>query len=279
MSPSSKDAYKGINSYQSFGSGNHLEDASASNNNNNVTSVNRTKRSESQSQAQSFGTPSPTSSSGLQQSGSQHEDKDPFTSPGTKKPEQKLSATASAFQPFMFRMGTQGSPQSPANLIQQSSLPSTPFTGYSQSNSLVSPYPVNATPVKVSNSHTGAFSTDTRVTRALRISGIYVPATREQVENCLKVSLTYFVPNPLRNVTQTISHSYIYITLSDTFQDKTVPDKATRRFYQVGNEVLVRFSDVQDAVVIYNYAKASHPEWAVDYISPTVCAEVGNSFR
>jgi hypothetical protein len=38
----------------------------------------------------------------------------------------------------------------------------------------------------------GTFSTDTRVTRALRISGIYMPVSREQVENCLQVSVYIF---------------------------------------------------------------------------------------
>jgi hypothetical protein len=35
----------------------------------------------------------------------------------------------------------------------------------------------------------------------------------------------------------------------------------------------VRFSDVQDSVIIYNYAKIAHPEWSVEYITPGVCAE------
>lgn len=29
---------------------------------------------------------------------------------------------------------------------------------------------------------------------------------------------------------------------------------------------------------MYNYAKLTHPEWAVDYISPAVCAEVCLSY-
>lgn len=220
MSPSSKAACQGINSYQTSGSGDHVDDASASTN---VTSFDHTQRSEFQTQARPSVSPSTTSSSGRQQSGPQHEDKDPFTSPGTKqKPEQKLSATASTFQPFMFRMGTQGSPQGPASFTQQAGLPSTPFTGHLQSNSLVSPSSVNETPMKVSNSHTGAFSTDTRVTRALRISGIYVPATRVQVENCLQVSPSYSFSTPF-TLSQTTSTSHTHIIFADTFpgQDRS----------------------------------------------------------
>ena len=56
-----------------------------------------------------------------------------------------------------------------------------------------------------------------------------------------------------------------------------IPVQATRRFYHTANEVLVRFSDVQDAVIIYNYAKISHPEWSVEYITPGVCAEVSDN--
>ena len=35
----------------------------------------------------------------------------------------------------------------------------------------------------------------------------------------------------------------------------------------------MRFSDVQDSVIIYDYAQTSHPEWSVEYITPSVCAE------
>lgn len=219
MSPSSKDAYQGINSFQSSGSEDHMNDASASK----ATSFNLTQRPESQSQVQRLGSSSPTSSSGLQQIRLQHEDKDPFTSPGIKqKPEQKLSATASAFQPFMFRMNTQTS-HGEASSRQQVSFPPTPFIGYFPSNTVVAPGSVNATPAKVKNSQTGAFSTDTRVTRALRISGIYVPATREQVESCLQVS-PLRLSSILSQYYKDIKHKHHILSQSITHTAIALPD-------------------------------------------------------
>ena len=180
MSPAEKIAYPGMNSYQTSSSEDHADDATASKS----ASLNLTnKRAESQGQAQPFNSPSDTSSSGFEK----HEDKDPFVSPATKqKSDQKLSATASAFQPFMFRMNAQNSEAA----VQPYGFASTPSsTAYFQGISGLMPTSTNTTPVKASNSQMGSFSTDTRVTRALRVSGIYVPATIDQVEGCVKVSL------------------------------------------------------------------------------------------
>ncbi|OBT66028.1 hypothetical protein VE03_03167 [Pseudogymnoascus sp. 23342-1-I1] len=168
--------------------------------------------------ASGLGLTSPASSTGGSVPNLKYEDKDPFTSPGAKLgSEQKLSATASTFQPFSVRLN-HGSRHT--------------LTGDNQPVEPVSPTDSFASGV---GQH-GTFSTDTQVTRALRISGIYMTVSREQVETCL--------------------------------QEKGIPERATRRFYYTANEVLVRFSDVQDSVVIYNYAKISHPEWSVEYITP-----------
>ncbi|ELR10446.1 hypothetical protein VC83_00536 [Pseudogymnoascus destructans] len=173
-----------------------------------------------------LGLTSPASSTGGCTPTAKYEDKDPFTSPDAKLgPEQKLSATASSFQPFGVRLN-----QGPTHSL----------TGGSQYVEPVSPTDSFASGI----GQQGIFSTDTQVTRALRISGIYITVSREQVETCL--------------------------------QEKGIPERATRRFYHTANEVLVRFSDVQDAVIIYNYAKISHPEWSVEYITPGVCAEKAN---
>ena len=180
MSPTEKNAYPGMNSYQTSSSEDRADDATASKS----ATLNLTKqRAESQGQAQPFNSPSDTSSSGFEK----HEDKDPFVSPASKqKSEQKLSATASAFQPFMFRMNAQNSPAA----VQPYGYASTPTsTAYFQGIPGFMPSSANATPVKASNSQMGSFSTDTRVTRALRVSGIYVPATIDQVEGCVNVSL------------------------------------------------------------------------------------------
>ncbi|KFX90215.1 hypothetical protein V490_06568 [Pseudogymnoascus sp. VKM F-3557] len=155
-----------------------------------------------------------------------YEDKDPFTSPGAKSgSDQKLSATASAFHPFGVRLN-HGSMH--------------PLSGDTQSLEPVSPTDSFTSGI----AQQGIFSTDTQVTRALRVTGIYIAVSREQVETCL--------------------------------QEKGIPERATRRFYHTANEVLVRFSDVQDSVIIYNYAKIAHPEWSVEYITPGVCAEKAN---
>ncbi|KFY64493.1 hypothetical protein V496_03221 [Pseudogymnoascus sp. VKM F-4515 (FW-2607)] len=173
-----------------------------------------------------LGLTSPASSTGDCIPKLKYENKDPFTSPGAKLgSEQKLSATASTFQPYSVRLN-HGSMHA--------------LAGDNQSVEPVSPTDSFASGV----GQQGIFSTDTQVTRALRISGIYMTVSREQVETCL--------------------------------QEKGIPERATRRFYYTSNEVLVRFSDVQDSVVIYNYAKISHPEWSVEYITPGVCAEKSN---
>ncbi|KFZ06983.1 hypothetical protein V501_06887 [Pseudogymnoascus sp. VKM F-4519 (FW-2642)] len=173
-----------------------------------------------------LGLTSPASSTGGCTLTAKYEDKDPFTSPVAKLGhEQKLSATASSFEPFSVHLN-KGSIHS--------------IAGGGQYVEPVSPADSFASGI----GQQGIFSTNTQVTRALRISGIYITVSREQVETCL--------------------------------QEKGIPERATRRFYHTANEVLVRFSDVQDAVIIYNYAKISHPEWSVEYITPEMHLQKAN---
>lgn len=137
-----------------------------------------------------MGLTSPASSEGGCTLKPEYEDKDPFTSPSAKlASEQKLSATASAFQPYSFRLnqgsmhsltGNKGAQQSDINKIAN------PNKGESQSAELLSPTDSFISGID----QQGIFSTDTQVTRALRISGIYITVSREQVETCLQVSCT-----------------------------------------------------------------------------------------
>lgn len=121
-----------------------------------------------------------------------YEDKDPFTSPGAKSgSDQKLSATASAFHPFGVRLnhgsmhplsGNRGAQQSDGVKVAK------PNKGDTQSLEPVSPTDSFTSGI----AQQGIFSTDTQVTRALRVTGIYIAVSREQVETCLQVSLFEF---------------------------------------------------------------------------------------
>lgn len=138
------------------------------------------------------GLTSPTASGTAHHLGSKFEDKDPFTSPGTKmRPEQKLSATASAFQPFNFRL-SQSSMRSPANAQGAISDTTTSTKWKNGDNHLVNPNSPTGS-LQSGVAQLGTFSTDTKVTRAIRISGIYMPVSREQVETCLQVSFKMFL--------------------------------------------------------------------------------------
>lgn len=135
-----------------------------------------------------FGLTSTVSTTGDCTPKPKYEDKDPFTSPGAKLgSEQKLSATASTFQPFSVRLtqgpmhshaGNRGAQQSDTVKIAK------PNKGNSQSVEAVSPTDSFTPDI----GKQGIFSTDTQVTRALRISGIYIAVSKEQVETCLQVS-------------------------------------------------------------------------------------------
>ncbi len=45
-------------------------------------------------------------------------------------------------------------------------------------------------------------------------------------------------------------------------------------FVRLGGDVLVRFSDINDAVNSYNHIMSTHLEWSVDFITPATFAEV-----
>ncbi len=46
------------------------------------------------------------------------------------------------------------------------------------------------------------------------------------------------------------------------------------KFFRTGDNVLIRLSDIVDAVNIYNNFKTNHPEWSVGFITPAVFTEV-----
>lgn len=48
----------------------------------------------------------------------------------------------------------------------------------------------------------------------------------------------------------------------------------TLNYFRVGADVLIRLSDIVDAIDIYNSLKASHPGWSVEFITPALFAEV-----
>lgn len=50
--------------------------------------------------------------------------------------------------------------------------------------------------------------------------------------------------------------------------------KCSLKFFRVGADVLIRLSNIVDAISIYNNLKASHPEWAVEFITPAIFTEV-----
>lgn len=122
-----------------------------------------------------------------QQDHSNHEEKDPFTTPSTKgRSEQKLSATASAFQPFMYRMNTQTPVASSASYVNNPAV--SPITFGQKVEDKIAQEPTANFNAARGLGFMGAFSTDTRVTRALRIAGIYAPISGGLVENCISVS-------------------------------------------------------------------------------------------
>lgn len=184
MSPS-KHKYQGLSPHPSSHDEEHI---------NSTACFSSDRPSGTSSHEKSLDISSPPSNSGTIHLGSIYEDKDPFTSPQAQaRPEQKLSATASAFLPFNFRLNNQAAMHSsvPSNAHNIGPDSATSNELKSGDNHVMDP----KSPTNILNTGTtqlGTFSTDTRVTRALRISGIYMPVSREQVENCLQVSVYIF---------------------------------------------------------------------------------------
>lgn len=162
-----------------------------------LTAFSSDRRSGSSGHEAPLGFTSPDHSATVHHLGSKYEDKDPFTSPGAKvRPEQKLSATASAFQPFNIRLN-QGSMHSTNNVRGNVSDTTISAKLKNEDSHLMDPNSpsgsLDSGIVKL-----GTFSTDTRVTRAIRIFGIYMPVSREQVETCLQVSFISFQASFIR---------------------------------------------------------------------------------
>jgi hypothetical protein len=43
----------------------------------------------------------------------------------------------------------------------------------------------------------------------------------------------------------------------------------------MGGDVLVRLSDIIDAITVYNNLKANCPDWTIEFITPAIFSEVG----
>lgn len=128
-----------------------------------------------------------------------HEGKDPFisTSPQASVGSgQRLSATASAFQPFNSRLNdeNQVSLQYSIPTNTREITPDSPMSHEREygGDKFLGPGP--SAPAQASGAmQVGTFSTDTKVSRALRITAKYMPLSREQVESCLQVSAYAFL--------------------------------------------------------------------------------------
>lgn len=120
----------------------------------------------------------------------QNIEKDPFISScGPFKTQHQLSPTASTFQPFGIPLVSQRGVSQP--MVAQGSGISVAKTVFRRTRDSGSP-PKPASP---SGSHgspevqRGTFSTDTSVTRTLKVFGIYEPVSLELLEDCLQVRM------------------------------------------------------------------------------------------
>jgi hypothetical protein len=112
---------------------------------------------------------SPVVPSGLRANIMDSLDKDPFVTQG--KGEQKLSPTASAFQPFALRTG-EGTSYSPM-VVQSPGSTATIRSAKMPREKLTNTDPASPTSSQASGiTQQGTFSTDTGATRALKVSGI-----------------------------------------------------------------------------------------------------------
>jgi hypothetical protein len=117
-------------------------------------------------------------------------EKDPFVSSAPiPKSEQRLSATASTFQPFKLRIGSQSGPVGTVRVPNYALIAKTPSVAQSSVEDSIRETLSPTGRLSPITSHRGAFSTDTSVTRALRIIGIYTAPTPAEVDKCLQVSL------------------------------------------------------------------------------------------
>lgn len=109
--------------------------------------------------------------------------RDPFINTNGQKGQQKLSPTASTFQPF--GLSIQGIAAAP--VVVSSPIIEPRKTSMSTPKKSRTPSSPTGSHSSFNTSQTGVFSTDTVVTRALKISGIYGSVSRDQVEDCIKV--------------------------------------------------------------------------------------------
>lgn len=150
------------------------------------------------------------------------QDKDPFIS-NRMKGEQKLSPTASDFQPYALRLTPQelSYPLVVSNRLQptkaQASIhaPSGISASLSATASSMVSDPISPTSSEGSSGVTqlGTFSTDTIVTRALMIrsiSGMYSPVTITLVESCVNVSNGILVDENALQMPSSFSKSSLY---------------------------------------------------------------------
>ncbi|TAQ90445.1 hypothetical protein B7494_g1292 [Chlorociboria aeruginascens] len=166
---------------------------------------------------------------------SQH---DPFVTTTSKsKAEQKLSATASSFQPFSFKVSSASSvPTVAYGSASLTPLLSNPVPGTVQYlDSVVAAHTSPAPAAK----HTGAtqhgiFTTDTGATRCIKVASIYQ-------DDVL----------PLVNLSLDIGFSI----------------RGSKRIEVIGNVVYLRLSNINEAGKVYTAIKLDHPKCAVEYIS------------
>jgi hypothetical protein len=64
------------------------------------------------------------------------------------------------------------------------------------------------------------------------------------------------------------------LILMGLIQKTCTHSKGTLNYFRIGGDVLVRLSDIADAISINSNLKASHPEWSVEFISPALFTEV-----
>jgi len=111
-------------------------------------------------------------------------DKDPFISPS--------APFTSTFQPFGIHLVSQGITSQPM-IAQGSGLPIVASSSRTSKGSVN--LPMQSSPSGSQGSvevQRGTFSTDTSVTRTLKVFGIYEPMSTEQLEDCLQVSIWSF---------------------------------------------------------------------------------------
>lgn len=236
-------------------------------------------------------------------------DKDPFISGSGKfKGDQKLSPMASSFQPFGLRTNNGGSVNAPV-------IVSSPGT-FGDGTSDVTPQPTCtkglSSPVSSAGSQAsndtqmGTFSTDTNVTRALKVYGIYGIVTVDQVEACIKVgqvlfilfnlsiTLVYVLDLSKLHVCEAIyctktmlycSHMHCSISCTNRVFSRSLCARLTAiqgitqlagssRLFRAGSEVLIRTSDIRDAQSMYNQIMTTHTEWSIEYIAPNIFSRV-----